>query len=530
MFACAVLSADAQTPENPTPKAASVDGSQARLHSVQAAEEPAIPAQTAPAAPQSAQASITIGTATRLLLQAQLQSGQATGESPKEAQTTAPQSTQSESGQPQPAQGTTGAPIRLTLQDAIERAKKNSVQFQAAVTTAGLAQQDKTQARNTLLPSALYNNSVIYTQSIGLENQKLHPNIPPVIFIANNAVHEYISQADVHEALDLAGIQAWRRAAAAAAVAKAQQEIAARGLVVTVVQSYFNVASAQQKVETAKRNAEEGDRFLQITKDLEQGGEAAHSDVVKAELQTLDRRRQLQEAQLAFLNARLDFAVLVFPDFTDNFEIADDLHAPVAVPTLAEVQQLAARDNPEVRAALEAVKESEHDVAAARAGYLPTLTLDYFYGIDASRFAVNTTLEGTSFSNVGSSIVGTLNIPVWNWGTTQSKVKQANLRHAQVKRELSLAQRRLLAEIQSLYSEANTASEELAGLQRSAQLAEESLRLVTLRYRNGEATVLEVVDAQTTFAVANAAYQDGAVRYRVSLANLQTLTGAMPTP
>jgi len=38
-------------------------------------------------------------------------------------------------------------------------------------------------------------------------------------------------------------------------------------------------------------------------------------------------------------------------------------------------------------------------------------------------------------------------------------------------------------------------------LNRSAELAEESLRLIILRYRNGESTVLEVADAQTTFAL-----------------------------
>ena len=104
------------------------------------------------------------------------------------------------------------------------------------------------------------------------------------------------------------------------------------------------------------------------------------------------------------------------------------------------------------------------------------------------------------------------------------------MRRGQAKRELSLAQRRLLAQIRSLYAEAETALSEQEGLSRSAQLAEESLRLVTLRYKNGESTVLEVVDAQTTFALANGAYQDGAVRYRLSLANLQTLTGVLTTP
>jgi outer membrane protein TolC len=88
----------------------------------------------------------------------------------------------------------------------------------------------------------------------------------------------------------------------------------------------------------------------------------------------------------------------------------------------------------------------------------------------------------------------------------------------------------LVAEIQSLYAEASTALSELEGLRRSAELAEESLGLTTLRYKNGEATVLEVVDSQTTFATANSAYQDGALRYRVALASLQILTGVSTTP
>jgi outer membrane protein len=430
----------------------------------------------------------------------------------------------------QPGSSAAASALRLTLQDALDRARKNSTQFQAAVTNAGLAREDKRQAFSSLLPTVAYNNSAIYTQGTGLANQVANPNLSPVVFIANNGVHEYISQGNVHEAIDLAAVQNFRKVSSAAAVARAQQEIASRGLVVTVVQNYYAVAAAQQKLEAAKKTANEGDSFFKITRDLEHGGEVAHSDVIKAELQATDRKRQLQEAQLGLLNARLDLAVLIFPDFNDNYEVADDLHAPVALPTLAEVQQRAARDNPDLRAALAAVQEAGHDVTGARAGYLPSLSLDYFYGIDAAHFAVNTVVGGQKFSNLGSSAVATLSIPIWNWGATQSRVKQAELRSLQAKRELSLAQRKLLAEIQSLYAEADTAANELSGLNRSAELAGESLRLVTLRYKNGESTVLEVVDAQTTFALANAAYQDGAVRYRVALANLQTLTGVLTTP
>jgi outer membrane protein TolC len=438
--------------------------------------------------------------------------GPATGQEPNSSAETAPAKN--------PQQGTDSktAVVRLTLQDALARARKNSVQFQSTLTDSAIARQDRFQAGAALLPSVNFNNQALYTQL----NQNGNPK-----FIANNAAHEYISQGNVHEVLDLASVSNFRRASAAAAAARARAEIASRGLVVTVVQSFYAVAAAQQKFQSAQKTADEGDRFFKLTQDLEHGGEVAHSDVIKAELQMQERRRQLQEAQLGLLNARLDLAVLIFPDFNDNYEVADDLHSAVPLPTLSEVQQQAARENPDVRAALEAVHAAGADVTGARAGYLPSLSLDYWYGIDAEQFAVN---GPNGVSNLGSSASATINIPIWNWGSTQSRIKQAELRRSQAQRELSLAQRKLLAEIKSLYAEAETALNELGGLNRSAELADESLRLTTLRYKSGEATVLEVVDAQSTFAQSSFAYQDGAVRYRVALANLQTLTGVLTAP
>jgi outer membrane protein TolC len=417
---------------------------------------------------------------------------------------------------PAPADGT----IRLTLEEALARARQNSPQFQAALADAQIAHEDTKQAKDALLPTVSYNNQLLYTQGNGAGG---------VRYIANNAVHEYISQGNAHETLDVAGIYAVRRASAAASLARARAEIASRGLVVTVVQDYFAALAAQRKTDLAQKAADEGEQFLKVTQNLENGGEAAHSDVIKAELQARERRRLLQEARLALLNARLDIAVLLFPDFNDRFELTDDLHASIPLPTLGEVQQQASRENPDVRGALAAVQQAKDTVAVERSAYLPSLGLDYFYGIDASRFATNSTLLGQQVPNLGSSASATLNIPIWNWGATQSRVKQAQIRQAQSARELSFAQRKLLAEIQSLYNEAETALDEQSGLSRSAELAAESLRLTTLRYKGGEATVLEVVDAQTTSAQAANTYEDGAVRYRVALANLQTLTGAMST-
>jgi outer membrane protein TolC len=116
-------------------------------------------------------------------------------------------------------------------------------------------------------------------------------------------------------------------------------------------------------------------------------------------------------------------------------------------------------------------------------------------------------------------------MPVWDWGALRSKLRQAEYRQQQSKVELSQTQRLLVSNLYAAYNEAITAQAAVERLRRTADLATESLRLVNLRYQGGAATVLDVVDAQNTLTTARNGYDDGQVRYRVALSQLQTLTG-----
>ena len=171
---------------------------------------------------------------------------------------------------PQAAAPASPARISLTLQEALDRARKNSVPFQAAVTTAGLAKEDRKQAFLHCfrrLPTTTRRS----TQGTGPVVSQVTGS---VVFIANNAVHEYISQADIHEAIDLAAIQNCK-ASAAAAVARAAGNCIARpggdrG------SEPLRGSAAQQKLEAAKTGG--GENFEDHARS-EHGGEVAHSDV-----------------------------------------------------------------------------------------------------------------------------------------------------------------------------------------------------------------------------------------------------------
>ncbi len=415
-------------------------------------------------------------------------------------------------------QASSNAPLVLTLQDALTRARRINPDYRSAVTDYGLAKEDRVQGRAALLPGVDYNTSFVYTQGNGTQAAR---------FIANNGVHEYISQGSLHEDISLANIADYRRTRALEAVAKARAEIAARGLVVTVVQAYYGFVIAQRKYSTAERANTEAARFFDISQKLEHGGEVAHSDVIKAQIQLQQQQRDLQEAQLEMDRGRLELSVLVFPDFSENFSAVDDLQTPEALPEFAEIQTAAANKNPDLRAAIATLQAAKQEVAGAWNGFLPSLSVDVFYGIDANHYAVNEVdpTTGILIHNLGYAGAATLQLPIWNWGANRSKLKQATLRRDLAKVELSFAQRQLLANLRNFYNEAQTSRSELESLTRSAELAADSLRLTTMRYQAGESTVLEVVDAQNTLTQARNAADDGQVRYRVALANLQTLTG-----
>ena len=92
--------------------------------------------------------------------------------------------------------------------------------------------------------------------------------------------------------------------------------------------------------------------------------------------------------------------------------------------------------------------------------------------------------------------------------------------------ELTYAQRLTISKLYSFYNEAYTAKRTVESLRQASELAGEELRLTTLRYQAGQSSALEVVDAQNTLGQVRNAYDDGQARFRLALAQLQTLTGS----
>ena len=122
--------------------------------------------------------------------------------------------------------------------------------------------------------------------------------------------------------------------------------------------------------------------------------------------------------------ARIGFAVFLFPDFRQDFTVVDDLDSVRRCPPSPKSKPWRATSNPGHPRRRGRHHAGNFGIKSARAGLLPTLSVDYFFGLQASQYALHNEFGQ---NNLGSSVVATLNVPVWNWGATRSKVKQAEL-------------------------------------------------------------------------------------------------------
>jgi outer membrane protein TolC len=420
-------------------------------------------------------------------------------------------------------------PLTIDLHDALARARKYGLQVQDARLASSLAREDVKQAKAARLPSVNAFNQFIYTEGNGT---------PSGVFVPADGVHVYNEQAQMHEELlSIVRHGELRAAQAAEAAARAKVEIAARGLTATVVQNYYALVVAQRKIANAQASLADAEKFLDITQKQEKGGEVAHVDTIKAQIQLQQRQRDIQDAQVAVDKAKISLAVLMFPQLRDDFTLVDDLDKAILIAPMPEVAAAAKSTSPDIQAAQESLRAASLGVNVARYGYLPSFSIDFFYGISANQLAARSTdvpdtgratapnYEIASRQNLGYQGQVTLNIPVWNWGATHSKVVQADLKRQQAELDLSLAQRTLQSNLETAYREAQAAQAQLASLRSSLNLSVDNLRLTLLRYQAGESTALEVVDAQTTLAQARNALSDGLARYAQAQANLQILTG-----
>jgi OMF family outer membrane factor len=407
----------------------------------------------------------------------------------------------------------------LTLDDALRLANAQASAFQQAGLNEKIAAEDVKQAQAAFLPRVSVATDYIYTSPLigGTPGTPREPS-----FIANNAVNEYQALLNVAGDLDLSGklraTLAKNRALLAAA--HAGTEVARRALAQAVVESYYGLALASAQRRAAEQNLAAAEEFERVTSLLLSGGEVAPVDLIRAQLQTTERRDEWEKALANEAVAAGSLRVLVGYDFLTPITTTD---LTIAIPVDDEINRLTAdmiSTRPEFAQFEAELQAAAHGVRIARAERLPQLSYSINGGFDTDSMRPTVLKEHS-----GVSAAFNLSIPVFDWGASRSRERQARLREQIAESLRAQALRGFAEQFYSARAQVVSATARIRLSATGITLAENNLNASIARYRSGEAQILEVTDAETTLVAQRQAFYQALFDYQVALARLRQAAG-----
>jgi NodT family efflux transporter outer membrane factor (OMF) lipoprotein len=291
--------------------------------------------------------------------------------------------------------------------------------------------------------------------------------------------------------------------------------------------NYFELRGEQDRLRVARRSAENQQHTLDVTlRRLEAGrGNEFDSERARTQLNSTLAAIPALEASVSAVEHRI--AVLVGHEVTglDQDGGGDDHPALPMLPDSIVVPNadVAVRRRPDVRSAERQLAAGNAFLGAAKAEYLPRITVGGAAGYVGASF------DALSNSNIPRYAIGpVISLPL-NVGRVKAGVDQARAQEAEADanyRKTALQAREEIATSVVAYSKAR---QSLAYLEAAAKASERAAALARLRFDEGASDLLQVLDAERTMLAAQDRLAAGRTAATSGLATLyRALGGSLP--
>jgi len=412
-------------------------------------------------------------------------------------------------GQPSPQPPTEPLSLAAVTSAALQQVSA----FRQAQIDEAVAAEDLRQARTALLPRARDEFSFTYNSPA-----RSDPSSPS--FIGANAVRESQNLFGVTGDLSFGVVAAIRRGRALLEAARAGTAVARRALVRGAGEAYYNAASATAARQAAEESLAAAQEFERVTALNVDAGEVPEVDAIRARLQTAARRDELAQAQETETIANASLTTFLGTDAGLGAPAIEPLPQTIDLHELEALTPAGAAKRPEAVQLEAQVRAARAGVGVARAGRLPALTYSVDEGFDTGSLAPDELRQ-----HRGVLAVAVVDVPLFDWGASRSRQRQAELRAEGAELQRQLTMRDLLLQFATARQQAATAAERAENARRALSDAERNASISVARYRAGEAPILEATDAQTTLAQQRLALQQALAGYFIAREHLREAAG-----
>jgi cobalt-zinc-cadmium efflux system outer membrane protein len=389
----------------------------------------------------------------------------------------------------------------LSIHEAIDLALANSPALKAART-----QIDQSRAQETT--AALRPNPVLQGDAQFL------PIFSPNNFSADNFNQDQQYDIGMGYLFERGGKRQKRLQAARdqTEVTRSGVRDAERNLAFSVAQQFTAALLAKANLDFAIQNLESFRKTVEISETRQQAGDISQGDLLRIKVQLLQFETDVSGARVGLQQARVTLRQLIgFDSVAADYQLVGELTYQPLTETLEQAQATALQKRPDLAAARQSLTAARSQTALAQANAKPDPTTSVTYSHTA----------GTS----SASFFFNIPLPVFN--RNQGEIARSRFAESQAMFDAKAAEEAVLSDVQSVYEQAKAAGS-IVDLYASGYLkqAQDSREITGFAFRQGAASLIDLLDAERTFRNTELSYRQALANYQSALQQLQQAEGS----
>ena len=386
----------------------------------------------------------------------------------------------------------TAEPIRLTAADAIFRSLDHNLGVLLSEQGTETARGERWNALSRLLPDVSGSVSEsVPKNSLEAFGFPLGPGFPSVVGPFNLFDARLFASQTV---FDQSAFKETTAASHRLAAAKLTYRNARDLVVLVSANLYLQALATEARAEAVRAQFESSQAIYDQATRLQQSGIIAGLDVIRAEVRMSTDRQRTTAAKNDAEKAKLQLARVIGLPVGQMFTLVRDIpDVPDPTLTLEDAVQQAYQQRPDYLAAVEQLKAAEAMRSAASAARLPSVHVTSDFG------AIGLTAASALTTY---SVAGTVNIPIFNGGQTESRVIQADAELKRQQAQVADLKAQVYYDVRMAFLDLEAAREQMETATRARDLAAQQLEQSRDRFAAGVANNIEVVQAQEAVALA----------------------------
>ena len=394
-------------------------------------------------------------------------------------------------------------PVRITLDQAIQLALAHNHALQAARSV--IAQSQDQEITANLRPNPVFGSDVVGFPQEGHD------------FTADN-INQTEFDIGVGYLFERGKKRQHRLQAAKDTTAVIRSTVAdnERSLTFNVAAQFTNALLAESSLDFAKQDLKGFQNTEEISEAQYKAGATSEGNLLKIKLQLLQFQTDVTAAELAKQQALAGLRQLLgFESVPADYDVSGELQYQKLPYNMEDLQAMAIKDRPDLRAAQQAVTAAQGQHLLARAD---------------GKVDVNATLNETHITGYNSSsIIVSVPLPIFN--RNQGEIARTNAVITQAQEAEQATSEQVMTDVRTAY-ESVKSDEQTVQIYQSGYLdeAKQSVDISQYAYQRGAASLLDFLDAERSYRDTELAYRQQLASYMLALEQLREAVGTRSLP